>query len=180
MDRGDRGDGGEGARFVSGSAQSTESPGERAASEETGTALDGLIGYRLRRLQGLFVAHWGRWFRDLGIAVTPVQGGILLLIGENPGLTQIALARLLKVEAPTLMQALSPLLEAGMVARRRSHQDGRAFALHLTDLGARASRRIAEESRRHETDLLAHLSEREREALLALLEKALARGDGEV
>lgn len=144
---------------------------------ETRAALDGLAGYRLRRLQGLFVAHWGRWFREIDISVTPVQGGILLLIGENAGLTQIALARLLKVEAPTLMQALGPLLEMGLVKRRRSRQDGRAFALHLTDAGAAAARTIAAESLRHEADLLSGLTARERASLHALLEKALASGE---
>jgi DNA-binding MarR family transcriptional regulator len=145
---------------------------------ESRASLDGLVGYRLRRLQGLFVAHWGRWFRDLEIGVTPVQGGILLLIGENAGLTQIALARLLRVEAPTLQQTLTPLLDAGYVARERSKQDGRAFSLSLTDAGAELARVIAAESRRHETDLLSGLSESERDTLLALLEKALASGEG--
>ncbi len=149
-----------------------------ASAGETRASLDGLIGYRLRRLQGLFVAHWARWFRDLDVGVTPVQGGILLLIGENAGLTQIALARLLKVEAPTLQQALTPLLEAGLVARKRSKQDGRAFALSLTDDGGRLADVIAAESRKHEADVLSGLSDKERATLLALLEKALASGEG--
>ncbi|MEJ8571988.1 MarR family transcriptional regulator [Microbaculum marinum] len=147
---------------------------------ESLTALDGLVGYRLRRLQGLFVAHWGRWFRRLEIGVTPVQGGILLLIGENPGLTQVALARLLRVEAPTLQQAISPLLEAGLVERTRSTSDGRAFALRLTQKGEETAGVIAEESRRHEADLLSGLNDQERGGLLALLEKALASGEGAV
>ena len=140
-------------------------------------SLDGLVGYRLRRLQGLFVAHWGRWFRNLDFVATPVQGGILLLIGENAGLTQIALARLLKVEAPTLQQALTPLIATGLVERTRSKSDGRAFALRLTRKGQETAAVIAAESRRHEADLLSGLTEKERTQLLALLEKALASGE---
>jgi DNA-binding MarR family transcriptional regulator len=150
------------------------------SSAESRAALDGLVGYRLRRLQGLFVAHWARWFRRLDIGVTPVQGGILLLIGENAGLTQVALARLLRVEAPTLQQALAPLLEAGLVERARSKSDGRAFALRLTKQGEQTAEVIEVESRRHEADLLSGLSDQERGELLALLEKALASGEGAV
>lgn len=147
---------------------------------ETRQSLDGLTGYRLRRLQGLFVSHWGRWFRDLDVAVTPVQGGILLLIGENAGLTQVALARLLNVEAPTLQQTLAPLIEAGLVKRTRSQHDGRAFALHLTEGGRETAELIAAESRRHEADLLSGLSQKERCELLVLLEKALASGEAAI
>lgn len=147
---------------------------------ETRASLEGLIGFRLRRLQGLFVTHWGRWYRDLDISVTPVQGGILMLIEENAGLTQIALARLLKVEAPTLLQTLSPLVEAGFVSRERSLSDGRAFALHLTDKGREIAGTIARESRLQEDALLSGLSPKDRAALLALLEKALASAESVV
>ena len=151
--------------------------GEDRTAGETPAALAPFTGYRLRRLQGLFVTHWGRWYRERDIAITPVQGGILLLIGENAGLTQIALARLLKVEPPTLLQSLTPLVEAGYVARLRSARDGRAFALSLTGKGRDIASVIAEESRKHEADLLAGLSDQERADLLRLLDKALASGE---
>ncbi|MCH5375293.1 MAG: MarR family transcriptional regulator, partial [Planctomycetes bacterium] len=96
---------------------------------------------------------------------------------ENAGLTQIALARLLKVEAPTLQQALTPLIATGLVERTRSKSDGRAFALRLTRKGQETAAVIAAESRRHEADLLSGLTEKERTQLLALLEKALASGE---
>jgi DNA-binding MarR family transcriptional regulator len=139
--------------------------------------LEGVVGFRLRRLQGLFVAHWGRWFRDLEPPVTPVQGGILLLVEDNPGLSQIALARLMKIEPPSLIQALAPLIRAGLVERYRPAGDRRAFALHLS----RAGRALAEEVRAgiaaQERDLLAHLDETERRTLLALLDRALQSGE---
>jgi DNA-binding MarR family transcriptional regulator len=175
VDRGDRADAGDGARLLS-RAEPPETGEDRAAGE-TPAALAPFTGYRLRRLQGLFVTHWGRWYRERDIAITPVQGGIVLLIGENAGLTQIALARLLKVEPPTLLQSLTPLVEAGYVARSRSERDGRAFALSLTGKGRDIAGVIAEESRKHEADLLAGLSDQERADLLRLLDKALASGE---
>lgn len=80
---------------------------------------DTLFGIRIRRLQGLFGVHWQRWFRARGLAITPVQGGVLLAIRSNPGISQITLSRLMRIEPPTLVQTLGPLLKQGLVARVR-------------------------------------------------------------
>lgn len=136
-----------------------------------------IVGYRLRRLQARWVAHWAMWFRDLAVTATPVQGGILLLIRDNPGITQVALSRLLQVEAPSLMQALAPMVREGLVERKRSAQDGRAFELRLSGTGEAAAALVETDMSRHEADLLSGLSAGERETLLALLDKALASAD---
>jgi DNA-binding MarR family transcriptional regulator len=146
-------------------------------AEATATSLAAVAGFRLRRLQGLFVAHWAAWFRELGLAVTPVQGGILLLIDENPGLTQIALARLLRIEPPSLVQALNPLIETGLVERSRAAHDGRAVALHLSRAGREAVETVRRETPAQEADAQSSLSAEERTALLALLDKALASAE---
>lgn len=143
----------------------------------TPAPLDGVVGFRLRRLQARLVSHWSRWFRGLGLQTTPVQGGILLLISDNPGLTQVGLSRLMQVETPTLVQALGPLLEAGLVERTRSARDRRAFELRLTTEGQTAAEMVRLNTLRHEEDLLAGLSPAERETLLALLDKAIASAD---
>lgn len=136
--------------------------------------LEGVVGIRVRRLQGLFAAHWQRWFHGRGLKVTPVQGGVLLLIRHHPGISQIALARLLRIEAPTLLQTLSPLVDLGFVARARSTQDSRVLELRLTEAGMNAAELVEAETPRHEADLLRHLSEPERKLFLALLDKAIA------
>lgn len=151
-------------------------PGDSAP--EPGLApLDGIVGYRLRRLQARWITHWGHWFRALGVSTTPVQGGILLLISANPGINQVALARLLQVEAPTLMQALTPLIRAGLIERARSTRDRRAFELRLSEAGAAISAVIEADMHKQEADLLAALSAAERRTFLALLDKALGSAD---
>lgn len=147
------------------------------AGEPVLTPLDGIVGFRLRRLQARWITHWGHWFRALGVSTTPVQGGILLLIRANPGISQVALARLLQVEAPTLMQALAPLTRAGLIARVRSPRDGRAFELRLSAAGTAVTDVIAADMGRQEDDLLAALSASERTTFLSLLDKALASAD---
>jgi len=135
--------------------------------------LDGVVGYRLRRLSGLMIAGWGRWMAARGIDVTPVQGGILMLIGGNAGITQVELARLLGIEGPTLLQALGPLRAAGFVTRARSTRDGRAFCLGLTGAGERMAARIEREIPALEANSLAGLDAAERQTLLALVRKAI-------
>jgi DNA-binding MarR family transcriptional regulator len=142
-------------------------------AEATATSLAAVAGFRLRRLQGLFAAHYVAWFREAGLGVTPVQGGILLLVDENPGLTQIALARLLRIEPPSLTQALNPLIETGLVERSRAAHDGRAVALSLSPAGRQAVATVRRETPAQEADALSGLSAEERAALLALLDRAL-------
>lgn len=146
-------------------------------AEPTSEAMAGVAGYRLRRLHTRWVAHWSRWFRRVGLEITPMQGGILLLVDENPGLTQIALARLLGVEPPTLSQALSPLVDGGLVQRYRAAGDGRAVALHLSRAGHGAVDTARGAIADHEDDLLKDLTEEERSQLIRLLDKILAGDD---
>lgn len=140
-------------------------------------ALSRVTGVRLRRLQSLFARHWTLFFREAGVELSSVQGGLLLLIADNPGLPQAAFARLLDVEPPSLAQTLAPLVDGGLVERRRDEHDGRAMALHLTERGEALSRSIARGQPKHEARLLAGLTTDERRALLALLDKAVASAE---
>jgi len=136
--------------------------------------LDGVVGIRIRRLQALFGSHWQGWFRARGLSVTPVQGGLLLLIRRHPGISQIALARRLRIEPPTLLQSLTPLVNQGFVERDRSAEDGRVYELRLTQTGSDAAALVETSTPEHEGDLLRNLSSDERQAFLALLDKAIA------
>jgi len=146
-------------------------------TEETAGSLADVVGIRLRRLQGLLLGHWQRWFRMLGVGITPVQGGILLLIDENPGISQVTLARLMRIEAPTLLQTLRPLLEAGLVRRHRSPHDGRALALYVTKAGKAVTETVASQTFAHEADLLRRLDPEESATLLRLLDKAIGSAE---
>jgi DNA-binding MarR family transcriptional regulator len=151
--------------------------GASGGSRETSSSHSRILGFRLRRLQSLLGGHWSRWFKDYDIAVTPVQGGILLLINENPGINQVMLGRLLKIEAPTLLQSLRPLIDAKLVRRHRSLEDGRALAVYLTKAGKTVTDAIEVQTPAHEGDLLHRLTPAERTQLLALLDKAIGSAE---
>lgn len=151
-----------------------------AKDENERSFFDRLFGIRIRRLQGLFGMHWQKWFRARGLAITPVQGGVLLAIKGNPGISQITLSRLMRIEPPTLVQTLEPLLKQELVARVRSPTDGRVFELSLTQKGQAAAMLVEAETPLHEADLLRHLDSAERLQLLALLDKAIAGAEAAV
>lgn len=154
--------------------------GAPGASKETSSSHSRILGFRLRRLQSLLAGHWSRWFKAYNIVVTPVQGGILLLINENPGINQVMLGRLLKIEAPTLLQSLRPLIDAKLVRRHRSLEDGRALAVYLTKAGKAVTDAIEVQTPAHEGDLLHRLTPDERKQLLALLDKAIGSAQAAV
>ena len=135
-----------------------------------------LLGFQLRRAHMLFAEHWQRSFRDQPGRVTPMQGGMLLSLGSRPGLTQAALARLMDVEGPTLMQALDKLEGSGLVQRSRRAEDRRSYALHLTGAGQRAVADVRRYVPHREAELLTDLSEEERTLLLDLLKRVVRRG----
>jgi len=135
------------------------------------------VGYLLRRASNVFTAHWALQLAGEEVAITPVQCGMMILVDENPGLTQIELARLLKVEGSTLWQLVDRLLELGFIRRRRVPGDRRAFAIHLSASGRNALSRYERALSLHQRALLACLSARERAALSAMLTRLIEAGD---
>lgn len=158
-----------------------ETPGQEGSREGNPAGLlPGVIGIRIRRLQTLFGSHWQGWFRARGLAVTPVQGGVLLSIRSHPGISQIALARRLRIEPPTLLQSLTPLVAQGFIDRDRSAEDGRVYELRLTKTGLGAAALVESSMPEHEADLLRNLSSSERHTFLALLDKAISGAEAAI
>lgn len=133
----------------------------------------GAIGYRLRRAHFRFVENWQRRFGALGLHVAPMQGGMLVLIGRNPGISQGELARVLGVERSTMVQAIARLGELGLIARERAAEDRRRFALRLTGAGRDAVALIEANLKAHEDAVLRGFSAEERATLRWLLGRIL-------
>lgn len=155
-------------------------PSPSAERDGHAVLLDGVVGIRIRRLQSLFGSHWQNWFRARSLAVTPVQGGVLLLIRRYPGISQIALARRLRIEPPTLVQTLAPLVKQKLVERDRAADDGRVYELRLTKAGIEAAALVETSLPQHEADLLRFLSAEERQRFLELLDKAIAGAEAAI
>ena len=133
------------------------------------STLDGLIGFQVRQAQLQVFNHFRKTVGRIGI--TPGQAGILILIGNNPAISQAALARAIGVERATLGQIITDMETKSWVERHPSHSDKRSNALKLSSSGKAFLEQVLEKIAVHEQDLSAHLSAKERQEFLRLLVK---------
>lgn len=128
-----------------------------------------LIGYRLKRAYAYSIETWDALFRDLGLAYG--QYSVLLLIGLNPGLSQLALAESVGLDGSTLVPITNRFVRRGWIRRSRRRDDRRTYALRVTLAGQAVLDEAAAILKNHENDLTSPLTSRERAALLQLLSK---------
>jgi MarR family transcriptional regulator for hemolysin len=101
--------------------------------------------------------------------VTGPQARLLLLLQRTPGENQGYYADQLDVEPITLCRMVDRLEEAGLVERRPDPNDRRARRLHLTDKSRQKLARLRERLEGLVDEILAGLSEAEREEFRRLL-----------
>jgi DNA-binding MarR family transcriptional regulator len=133
-----------------------------------------LLGYMLRRAQSAVFADFASTFQTAGATLTPGEFGLLVLVGRNTGLSQMALARALGIDRSTLVPILDRLQARDLLVRRHSPTDGRTHALELTPNGTKALARFATLVRAHEKRIASRLSTAETQMLISLLEKVRA------
>src|SRR5437870_12233352 len=112
-------------------------------------ALAGHAGYAVRRFQ---IWIFQDFIRTLSaVDIRPTQYSVMTVIGANPGLSQMAVAKRLGIERARLVHLLDSLEQRKLVKRIKSKADRRSHALHLTAQGATASaklKRLADENER--------------------------------
>lgn len=109
-------------------------------------------------------------------APTGAQGvGVLMRLLELDGLTQATLARVQRVEPPSMCRMIDRLERDGLVERRRSPGDRRSTRVHLTAAGREAAHRGIAHARALDDEIFAELSDSERESLSEMLSRVLAR-----
>jgi DNA-binding MarR family transcriptional regulator len=139
--------------------------------------LETFLSWRLA-VAGRLVRSWADTHG--GFQTAGAQGtGILMRLLEQDGLTQVALARLQRVEAPTLCRMVDRLERDGLVERRPHPEDRRASCLHLTTTGRRAARRGRRAVADVEEAVFGGLDAGDRAVLAGLLDHVLERLPGE-
>lgn len=134
-----------------------------------------IVGYLLRASHGCYQNYWAMTFRDSETPITPVQGGMLIVIGQNQGLTQTALAKMMNVEGPTLMQSIDRLESIGYIRRARFLDDRRSYALLLTPRGQEVLQEALVFLPVRDDALLADLNPDERRNLADYLQRIIKR-----
>ncbi len=133
-----------------------------------------MVGFHLRLAQEAsfrgFAQRVGA--RDL----KPRRFAILLLIDQNPGLTQTALSLASGRDKSTLTPALDDLERRGLIERRRAPKDRRVRALHLTGGGRSLLRELTRHAIAHERELDRILGAGKAQFIAALRRIAMSLG----
>ncbi len=99
--------------------------------------------------------------------LTPRQYAILMAVSLNEGLSQTDLVELTGVDRSTLADIVRRMLKKGLLQRRRTKEDARAYAVRLTEEGWRVLKAAEPTVKRVDDRLLAALPAKQREQFLA-------------
>jgi len=130
--------------------------------------LEGFIGFHLRLAQDVsfrtFARHAGK------PRLRPGRFAALMLIGQNPGLTQMDLSRAIARDKSTVTPLVQGLQREGLVSRTVSTTDRRRVSLRLTEAGEAALDALLDHAAEHDRKLDAIVGDRKAE-FLHLLKK---------
>jgi len=110
-----------------------------------------MVGFHLRLAQE---ASFRAFAQRVGARdLKPRRFAMLMLIEQNPGLTQTALSRASGRDKSTLTPALDDLERLGLMARRRKPPDRRVQAVYLTSAGKSQLRELFHHAAAHDRQL---------------------------
>jgi DNA-binding MarR family transcriptional regulator len=142
----------------------------RADAEDRDIGLDALAGhagYAVRRFQ---IWIFQDFIRTLAaVDIRPTQYSVMTVIGANPGLSQMAVAKRLGIERARLVHLLDSLEQRELVSRIRSATDRRSHALHLTARGKASLAQFKRLAAEHERHVAEKIGKENREKLLQIL-----------
>lgn len=103
--------------------------------------------------------------------MTPRQFAVLYTVAQNEGLSQTSLVDKTGIDRSTLADIIRRMLKKGLLQRRRTKEDARAYAVRLTDEGWRMLKAAEPMAKRVDDRILSVLSSQERERFLQDLAK---------
>lgn len=125
----------------------------------------------LLRTNDLFQHRFGKLFREYGL--TQPQYNILrILYGEGDKLPSLEIASRMITVVPAITGLIDRLESRGCVKRERCSSDRRVWYVKLTRKGEKLIDEMNEPNMEMHRRLVGHLSKKEADQLLGLLEKA--------
>jgi MarR family transcriptional regulator, temperature-dependent positive regulator of motility len=95
--------------------------------------------------------------------LTPRQLAVLMTVAQNEGLSQTGLVDRTGIDRSTLADIVRRMQRKGLLQRRRTKEDARAYAVKLTDEGRRVLRVAEPVARRVDERILDALPTKQRE-----------------
>jgi DNA-binding MarR family transcriptional regulator len=143
----------------------------KAANTPTGLrlgVLEDVVGFNLRLAQD---ASFRAFARHSGEShLKPGRFAALMVIHNNPGLTQMDLGRAIGRDKSSVTPLIQELQRHGLVDRRQSKTDRRSITLKLTRAGEKATKTLLGHAMEHDRKLDAIVGDRKAE-FVALLKK---------
>lgn len=126
-----------------------------------------VASHLLRRAHFRAEALFAEAFPDEDL--TPRQKALLITVYQHPGATQNRIAELIALDRNSFAEMIARMTTKGYVRRTRSAQDGRAYALEITDAGVALLARILPRDAQVEAQVLAPIPEELRPVFLKCL-----------
>ncbi|MBR0847490.1 MarR family transcriptional regulator [Bradyrhizobium diazoefficiens] len=130
--------------------------------------LDEQVGFILRQV---WQRHSAIFTRDIGTNLTPTQWAALSKLAEAGACSQNQLGRLTAMDVATIKGVIDRLTARGLTETSQDPEDGRRLLVSLTRAGQQLAEKLAPNALAISRETLAPLEPREREALMALLNK---------
>jgi len=131
--------------------------------------LESLVGYNLKRAYVVIQSDFRRTLQQDNLSARLFSALALAL--QNPGISQILLARLMGIERSGVVAMVDDLESRGYTTRKPVPNDRRKQTLRVTTLGAESYKVALEKVKDHEARLLCDLSNAETKTLLSILHK---------
>lgn len=115
--------------------------------------------------------------------LTPRQYAVLVSISKNEGLSQTNLVDMTGIDRSTLADIVRRMLKKGLVQRRRTKEDARAYSVRLTEDGRNVLRSAEPMAKRVDERILEALPDDQRKRFLSdlnMIVEALGRLEAEV
>ena len=131
------------------------------------SAINALLGYRLRRASAAMMADFAGVFAPMGLRTSLLAA--LLLIDSNPGIIASEVGAILAIKRANMVPLVNELEAAGLIAREPAPDDRRATALRLSPKGAALLPEIKRRLAEHEARFASRMTAAEHALLIDLL-----------
>jgi MarR family transcriptional regulator, lower aerobic nicotinate degradation pathway regulator len=130
--------------------------------------LDEQVGFILRQV---WQRHSAIFSREIGTNITPTQWAALSKLAEAGPCSQNQLGRLTAMDVATIKGVIDRLTARGLTETSQDPEDGRRLLVTLTRAGQQLAEKVAPNALAITRETLAPLEAKEREMLMALLNK---------
>lgn len=98
--------------------------------------------------------------------LTPRQFAVLVTVSQNEGLSQTHLVERTGIDRSTLADIVRRMIKKGLLQRRRTREDARAYAVKLTEEGSRVLKSAEPLARRVDERILSGLPAGQRDRMI--------------